>query len=164
MKNVTFKYNLNKKNHFKYLLKGQFKTISFFLFLFTFCYFAINLEAFLYNFPKNTPVVLITYLIYLVVIFIIMFLMSLIFSLVMTNLYKKNNAYKIYEYKINNRELIEVTDNVKLLLSEVKSMKIKKDCIKLVFLKSKQIVTFEKNNFINDNDFENLKKLLEKID
>lgn len=159
---ITFQYNLTKKNHFKSLLKGQLKTISIFLFLFTFCYFAINLEAFLYNFPYNTPVVLITYFIYILIIFIIMFLISLIYSLIMTNILKKNNAYRIYEYKIKNNKLIEEKNNFELNLEEIKNTKITKKTIKLFSFKLKQVITFEQNYFENKNDFNKLRDFFKK--
>ncbi len=159
---ITFQYNLTKKKHFKSLLKGQLKTISIFLFLFTFCYFAINLEAFLYNFPYNTPVVLITYFIYIVIIFIIMFLISLIYSLVITTIFKKNNAYRIYEYKIINNKLVEDKANFELDLEEIKNIKITKKIIKLFSFKLKQVITFEQSFFENKTDFNKLKDFFKK--
>lgn len=159
---ITFQYNLTKRNHFKSLVKSQLKTISIFLLLFTFCYFAINLEAFLYNFPYNTPLVLITYLVYLLIIFIIMFLISLIYSLIIIVIFKKNNAHRIYEYKINDNKLIEEKTNFTLNLDEIKNIKITKKTIKLFSFKLKQIVTFEQNYFENKSDFNKLKDFFRK--
>lgn len=157
---IEFKYEITKKNHFKSLLKNQLKTISFFLFIFTFCYFGINLEAFLYNFPYNVKLVLITYIIYLIIIFAIMFLISIIYSLIMSHLFKKNNLYKLYNYKIENNKLMEKNSNYIIDLNVVKRIIIKKNYIKFISFKLKEIITFEKNNFINKDDFEKLKKFL----
>lgn len=157
---IEFQYNLTKKNHFKSLLKSQLKTIIFFLLIFTFCYFAINLEAFIYNFPYNTPIVLITYFIYLLIIFIIMFLISIIFSYAMTLIFRKNNAYQIYNYKLTKDKLIEVKTNFSLNLNEIKNIKFTKKSIKIVSLKLKQIITFEKINFVVPEDFIKFKNLL----
>lgn len=157
---IEFQYNLTKKNHFKSLLKSQLKTIIFFLLIFTFCYFAINLEAFIYNFPYNTSIVLITYFIYLLIIFIIMFLISIIFSYVMTLIFRKNNAYQIYNYKLTKDKLIEVKTNFSLNLNEIKNIKFMKKSIKIVSLKLKQIITFEQINFVVPEDFIKFKNLL----
>lgn len=157
---ITFQYNLTKKEHFKSLLKGQLKTIFIFILLFTFCYFAINLEAFLYNFPFNTPLVLITYLIYFSVIFLIMFLISLIFSFIMTKMFQKNNAYRVYKYQINQNKLIEKETNFELDLKEIKNIRINKKIIKIISFKQKQIITFEKVYFEDDADFDKLKNYL----
>ena len=158
MKKLLFQYKLDKKNHFKSLLKNQLKTILIFLLIFTFCYFAINLEAFLYNFPYNTPLVLITYLIYLVVIFVIMFIISLIYSLIMTNIFKKSNAYRTYNYKLENDILSEDNCNFSVNLNEIKNIKIKKKYLKFISFKLKQVITFEKIYFTNKTDFDYLVK------
>lgn len=159
---IEFQYSLTKKKHLKSLLRGQLKTILIFLLLFTFCYFAINLEAFLYNFPYNTPVVLITYVVYLLIISIIMFLISLIYSLVIILVFKRNMAYRTYEYKINNNKLVEEKTNYVLDLKEVKNIKITKKVIKLFSFKLKQIITFEQAYFDNCEDFNKLKELFKK--
>lgn len=158
MKKMSFQYKLTRKNHYKSLLKNQLKTISFFILLFSFCYFAINLEAFLYNFPYNTPLVIKTYIVFLLIIFTIMFIISLIFSLIMTGLFKKKNAYKIYNYELDKDSLIEKNSNFNLNLNDIKTVKIKKSYIKLISFKLKQIIIFEKFNFVNEDDFESLKK------
>lgn len=150
---IAFQYNLTKKKHFKSLLKNQLKTIFMFILIFTFCYFAINLEAFLYNFPFNTPLVLITYLIYFSVIFLIMFLISIIFSFIMTKMFQKNNAYRVYKYQINKNKLIEKETNFELDLNEIKNIRINKKMIKIVSFTKKQIITFEKEYFKNEDDF-----------
>lgn len=157
---IVFQYNLTKAKHFKSLLKNQLKTIFIFILLFTFCYFAINLEAFLYNFPLNTPLVLITYLIYCSVIFLIMFLISIIFSLVMTKMFQKNNAYRTYKYHINKNKLIEKETNFELNLDEIKNIKINKKMIKILSFKQRQIITFEKVYFENEDDFVRLRDFL----
>lgn len=159
---IAFQYNLTKKKHFKSLLKNQLKTIFIFILLFTFCYFAINLEAFLYNFPFNTPLVLITYLIYFSVIFLIMFLISIIFSFIMTKMFQKNNAYRVYKYQINKNKLIEKETNFELDLNEIKNIKITKKAIKLFSFKLKQVITFEQLYFENKDDFLKLKDFFKK--
>lgn len=159
---IEFQYCLTKKKHFKSLLRGQLKTILVFLLLFTFCYFAINMEAFLYNFPYNTPVVLITYVIYLFIIFVIMFLISLIYSLVIIIMFKKNMAYRTYEYKINDNKLVEEKTKFVLDLKEIKNIKITKKVIKLFSFRLKQIITFERAYFDNYDDFNRLKELFKK--
>lgn len=158
MKKMSFQYKLTRKNHYKSLLKNQLKTISIFLLIFSFCYFAINLEAFLYNFPYNTPLVIKTYIIFLLIIFIIMFIISLIFSLIMTIIFKKNNAYKIYNYELDKENLTEKNSNFNLKLNDIRTVKIKKNHLKLISFKLKQVIVFEKINFINTEDFENLKQ------
>ena len=158
---ITFQYNLSHKNHFKSLLKQQLKTISIFLLIFTFCYFAINLEAFLYNFPYNTPLVLKTYVIFIVIIFMIMFLISIIFSLISTCICKKNNVYHIYNYKLDKNKLSELSSNFTIDLKEIKKIKTNNKYIKLISLKLKQVITFEKQNFNNLEDFNKVKKILD---
>lgn len=159
---IAFQYNLTKKNHFRSLLKNQLKTIMVFILIFTFCYFAINLEAFLYNFPYNTPLVLITYLIYFSIIFAIMLLISLVFSFIMIKMFEKNNAYRIYEYKIKSNNLIEEKANYELNLDEVKNIRITKKTIKLFSFKLKQAITFERLYFENEDDFMKLKDFFKK--
>ena len=158
MKKMLFQYKLTRKKHYISLLKNQLKTISIFLLIFSFCYFAINLEAFLYNFPYNTPLVIKTYFVFLITIFLIMFIISLLYSFIMTCLFKKNNAYKIYEYELNNENLTEKNSNFILNLYDIKTIKCKKNYIKIISIKLKQVIIFEKNNFLNTNDFELLKE------
>lgn len=159
---ITFQYNLTLKNHFKSLIKNQLKTITIFLLIFTFCYFSINMEAFLYNFPYNTKLVLITYLIYLSVIFVIMFIISLIFSFILVCLFRKNSAYRIYVYKLDKNKLTEKKDHFLVDLKQVKKLKITKKYIRFFSLKLKQVITFEKIYFINPEDFIKLSDILSK--
>ena len=157
-----FQYKLTKKSHFKCLIKNQLKTITIFLLIFTFFFYSINLEFFIYNFPYNTLPVLITYVIYLAIIFTIMILISLLFSFIMTKIFEKNKAYKIYKYKIDKNNLQETTSNYQLDLTKINKFKIKKNYIKIISLKLKQRIIFEKQNFINDEDFKNLKEFIKK--
>ena len=159
---IAFQYSLTKKNHFKSLLKNQLKTILILILIFTFCYFAINLEAFLYNFPLNTPLVLITYLIYFGIIFLIMFLISIIFSVIMTKMFQKNHAYRVYKYQINKNKLIEKETNFELNLDEIKNIRINKKMIKFISFKQRQIITLEKVYFENEDDFAKLRNFLKK--
>lgn len=80
----------------------------------------------------------------------------------MTNILKKNNAYRIYEYKIKNNKLIEEKNNFELNLEEIKNTKITKKTIKLFSFKLKQVITFEQNYFENKNDFNKLRDFFKK--
>ena len=160
MKKMLFQYKLTRKKHYLSLLKSQLKTIFLFLLFFTFCYYAINLEAFLYNFPYNTPLVIKTYLIFIIVIFLLMFIISSLYSFIITCLFKKNKAYKLYEYEINDKGIMEKNSNFILNLNDIKTVKFKKNYIKIISFKLKMVIIFEKNNFLNTKDFDILKQKL----
>ena len=78
----------------------------------------------------------------------------------MSHLFKKNNMYKLYNYKIEKNKLIEKNSNYIIDLNLVKRIFVKKNYVKFTSFKLREVITFEKNNFINKDDFEKLKEFL----
>ena len=91
-----------------------------------------------------------------------MFFISIIFSVIMTKMFQKNNAYRIYKYQIVKNKLIEKETNFELNLEKLKNIRINKNSIKIVSFEQKQIITFEKTYFENENDFVKLIDYLKK--